>query len=64
MKFFIDPRPMRTAATTLSALLLLALLVFASGCQTDDNTENASARPWNTPKSWEGGFPTGLTEGR
>jgi hypothetical protein len=55
---------MRTASTTLSALLLLALLVFVSGCQTDDNTENASSRPWNTPKSWEGGFPTGLTEGR
>jgi hypothetical protein len=51
-----------------SQALLLALFAFVavvvSGCQTDDNDQNASARPWNTPKGWEGGFPTGLTEGR
>ena len=40
--------------------LLLALL---SGCATEDS-ENASERPWNQPKSWENGLPSGMTEGR
>lgn len=47
----------------LAALFLgLTLGVVAAGCAT--NEENLSERPWNTPKSWETGLPTGLTEER
>lgn len=47
----------------------LVLILFAgawlalSGCSTKD-PENVSARPWNSPKSWEGGLPSGMFEGR
>jgi hypothetical protein len=44
------------------ALLLLGALGF-SGCASDD-TENTSVRPWDTPKSWENGLPSSMTEGR
>ena len=45
-------------------LLLLALTVLAlGGCATTDS-ENRSERPWNSPKSWENGLPSALTEGR
>jgi hypothetical protein len=43
-------------------LLALGALVLG-GCSTTD-TENMSERPWNTPKSWETGFPSNLNEGR
>ncbi len=39
-------------------------LLFAAGCQTTDDPENASVRPWNAPKGWESGMPSGMTEGR
>jgi len=39
-------------------------LLFVAGCQTTDDPENASVRPWNTPKGWESGMPSGMTEGR
>jgi hypothetical protein len=49
-------------------LLLLALAMtaalFTTGCQSDDGIENQASRPWNSPKGWEGGFPSGLNEGR
>ena len=47
-------------------LVLLSALaggLLLSGCETTD-PDNASVRPWNSPKSWENGLPTGLTEGR
>ena len=45
-------------------LLLLASAVFVfSGCATTES-ENLSERPWNSPKSWETGLPSGLMEGR
>lgn len=48
-----------------SGLFLLALLgagwLFA-GCAT--NEERLSERPWNTPRSWETGLPSGMTEER
>lgn len=45
-------------------LLLLALgPVVLSGCATEDS-ENASERPWNQPKTWENGLPSSMTEGR
>jgi hypothetical protein len=51
----------------LSRLLLLFLTALAvlnlCGCATND-AENASARPWNSPRGWEYGLPPGLYEGR
>jgi hypothetical protein len=48
------------------ALLLLALLAafVLNGCATTDESDNASARPWNAPKGWETGLPSMMTEGR
>ena len=33
-----------------------------AGCRTGG--DDLSERPWNTPKSWENGLPSALTEGR
>lgn len=50
----------------LPLLLLGAGLVLAlSGCgSVEKDASHISARPWNAPKSWEGGLPTSLNEGR
>ncbi len=41
-------------------LLLLAVAgVALSGCASTES-ENMSARPWNTPQSWETGMPSGM----
>jgi len=46
-------------------LLLAVILVgFATGCATTSDSANLSERPWNAPKNWEHGLPTGLMEGR
>jgi hypothetical protein len=53
--------------TLLSRILLLTCAIAAAGlvgCASDDEIESRSERPWNTPKGWESGLPTGLTEGR
>ena len=45
-------------------LLLLGVTVIClSGCASTD-PDNLSERPWNSPKSWETGLPSGITEGR
>ena len=44
------------------ALIVLGALGLA-GCATADS-ENLSERPWNSPKSWENGLPSGINEGR
>ena len=45
-------------------LLLSALAMGAIGCASVES-ENASARPWNSPRGWEtGGLPSTLNEGR
>lgn len=57
---------MKTLGARLQGLLLLALLlatVALTGCSTTE-PDNASARPWNAPKGWETGLPSGMTEGR
>lgn len=46
----------------LPALLLLLLARFVAGCAT--NEERLSERPWNAPRSWETGLPSGMTEER
>lgn len=43
--------------------LLAAGLFLLAGCASTE-PENASSRPWNSPKGWETGLPSGLTEGR
>lgn len=48
--------------TVLRLAVFLGLLVVA-GCKTDDS-DLSSERPWNAPKGWETGLPSGLTEGR
>jgi len=46
----------------LSRIALAAgLLGAAAGCKTDDDL---AERPWNAPKSWETGLPSGINEGR
>jgi len=46
-------------------LLLLGLVLgVLPGCATTDDVDNASVRPWNSPKGWENGLPSNLTEGR
>ena len=64
--FFVLPSnfvPMKSRfslrAVFLAILGLAAVLV--GGCKSDDEL---SARPWNTPKSWENGLPASMTEGR
>jgi hypothetical protein len=44
--------------------LLASLLAMMAGCSSTDDSENRSERPWNAPKSWEGGMPSGMFEGR
>jgi hypothetical protein len=45
-------------------VFLLTLVLASSGCSTTTESENLSSRPWNTPKSWQNGMPTGMFEGR
>jgi hypothetical protein len=45
-------------------LFLAAVAVALSGCATTDDEENASVRPWNSPKGWENGLPSNMMEGR
>jgi hypothetical protein len=44
-------------------VLTLALGFLAVGCASPEK-ENRSERPWNTPKSWEHGLPSGTYERR
>jgi len=52
----------RLARLPWALLILLTFLALgATGCGT---TENASARPWNSPAGWEtGGLPSSINEG-
>ena len=54
--------PAEVRAVLLLLLLLLAV-IGAAGCASTES-ENMSARPWNSPKSWENGLPSSMTEGR
>jgi hypothetical protein len=48
---------------SLGFLLLSLAAVFLGGCATSE-PDNASARPWNAPKTWETGLPSNAFEGR
>jgi len=43
------------AAQLMLFLVLAAMVMFISGCATDE-PDNASVRPWNSPEGWEGGM--------
>jgi hypothetical protein len=45
-------------------LLLASTAVGVVGCATSEESDNVSARPWNSPKGWENGLPSTITEGR
>src|SRR5579862_2498260 len=66
-----DPGPSRivkgflfNSRGVLLLLLLLAALGLTACATTGDDSENASVRPWNSPKGWENGLPSNMTEGR
>ena len=48
---------------SLGLLLLAAAALGLAGCATTES-DNLSERPWNTPKTWENGLPSGMFEGR
>jgi len=54
-------RPIRSLA--LGLLLLAGVGLLLGGCATSE-PDNASARPWNAPKTWETGLPSSAFEGR
>jgi hypothetical protein len=45
-------------------LVLVAAAALLAGCASTGDEESVSERPWNTPRSWEGGLPSGFYEGR
>jgi hypothetical protein len=48
-----------------AALLLLLAVLSLVGCASNDlDSANSSPRPWNSPKGWENGLPSAMTEGR
>jgi hypothetical protein len=57
------PSPFSTRKGVQVVLLLGFVLLACVGCATTGE-ENLSARPWNSPYSWEHGLPTGMMEGR
>jgi ABC-type oligopeptide transport system substrate-binding subunit len=57
---------MKKLKFSISSICLLALMMAAlglSGCASADS-ENLSARPWNSPGANDSGLPSALTEGR
>ena len=41
-------------------VLLVAVLLSFTGCASSSETDNLSGRPWNAPKGWETGLPSGM----
>jgi hypothetical protein len=41
-------------------LLLVIAALGLCGCASTES-ENLSARPWNTPQGWENGLPSGMS---
>jgi len=60
MKLFLYHSRWLWLALGLAALALSGAL---TGCASTE-TENLSERPWNSPKTWESGMPSGINEGR
>jgi hypothetical protein len=53
---------MRSWQSWILALAGAAVLLGMAGCASTD--ESMNERPWNTPKNWETGMPTGMMQGR
>jgi hypothetical protein len=57
-------RSLARAILSFFAILFASLaLGLTAGCIGPDS-ENKSARPWNTPRPWEHGIPGGISERR
>jgi hypothetical protein len=52
---------MTTFRRLLALFALAGVVALLAGCKSDDDL---SSRPWNTPKGWENGLPSSMTEGR
>ena len=68
---FVKKKAIAMGKATMSHLLflggwvaILGVLLTLSGCKTSKDTENMSARPWNSPQTWEHGVPAAIYEGR
>ena len=44
--------------------LALAAGLGLTGCKTESDPANEAVRPWNAPKGWETGLPSGMWEKR
>ena len=56
--------PMEKGGAPVLDLVLLGMGALVTGCKTDQEPENADSKPWNTPKNWEHGLPSGMWERR
>lgn len=54
---------LRLLGRSLLAIAALVTGLLVTGC-TSTETDNASTRPWNAPKGWEGGVPGMLYDRR
>jgi hypothetical protein len=51
-------------ARFLFVLLLILAGLGLAGCATTGDSDNLSERPWDSPKGWENGLPSTMSEGR
>ena len=61
IRCYIDPSMKLIAQRWKGMALAGMVLMLLTGCRTEDEL---IGRPWNTPKSWESGLPSAMTEGR
>jgi hypothetical protein len=48
----------------LAGLWVVAMGLGLVGCKTNQEPDNEASRPWNAPKGWEHGLPSGMWERR
>jgi hypothetical protein len=48
----------------LALAMLSGAIWLLTGCKTTDDASNDASRPWNAPKTWEHGLPSGMWERR
>jgi hypothetical protein len=48
----------------LALAMLMGAMCALAGCKTTDEASNEASRPWNAPKTWENGLPSGMWERR
>lgn len=53
---------MKAILRTLLLGAIVGLGLVSTGCKSTD--DDISSRPWNSPKGWESGIPSSMTEGR